>query len=228
MTTIEQAIRLGVKSLLNVTHTTFPGVVLSYDYATQKATIQPSIRKVYQTKDEQGNNIVQDMPILNSVPVSFPRAGSASFSFPVNPGDRVLVMCCERSLDQWIESSEQQVTPQDPRQFHLSDAICLPGLYPFSDPLPLSNNDDFVLTYADSSITIKPNGGVEIKTDSTIAIGTQVVELLQEISDTLAGIAAITVTVPPGGGAPVPFPIDNAATFTSIQAQIDSIKGTIT
>lgn len=224
MTTIEEAIRLGVKSLLNVTHTCLPGVVITYDHTTQKATIQPSVRKIYQTGKTP---LVQDMPILNAVPVVFQRAGSTSISFPLKAGDRVLVLVAERSLDQWISSSEDQVTPQDPRQFHLSDAVCIPGLYPFSDALPLENNEDFVITHEESSITIKTDGEIDIKTASKVAIGTAAVELLQKISDTLAGIAAITTTVPPGSAGGI-FPINNAATFTTIQTQIDSIKGTIT
>lgn len=225
MTTIEEAIRLGVKSLLNVTHTCLPGVILTYDYKTQKATVQPSLRKVYQTGE---NPLVQDMPVLNAVPVIFPRSGSTSLSFPIAKGDRVLVLVSERSLDQWINSTEEQVTPQDPRQFHLADAVCIPGLYPFSDALPLENNEDFVISHGESRITIKKDGEIDIKTSSKLALGTAAVELLQQISDTLAGISSITVTVPPGSNPPVPFPIDNIATFTTIKGKIDSIKGTIT
>ena len=229
MTTISQALFLAVKAQLNVTHTCMPGNIIDYDHTTQKASVQPAIRKVYQTKDEQGNFLVRDMPVLNSVPVIFQRSGATAIYFPVNPGDSCLILISERSLDEWINQGGQ-VTPRDPRQFHLSDAVVIMGLYPFSDPLPIQNNEDFVITHAGSTITIKADGEIDIKTSSKLALGTAAVELLQQISDTLAGIAAITttITIPSTPFGPTPFPIDNTATFTTIQSQIDSIKGVIT
>lgn len=222
MTTIEQAIRLGVKGILNVTHTVFPGVIISYDYTTQKAIVQPSLRKVYQTKDAQGNPLVQDMPILNNLPVVFPRAGGSSISFPINAGDRVLVMCAERSLDQWILSNDDQVTPQDPRQFHLSDAFCLPGLYPFSDPLPLENNDDFVISHSGATMTIRPNGDIIIEGAGKIAIaGTGLLgtkELLDELVTLLNSFTALS------GSAPYPAV---AAAGLLAKNNIDSIRATL-
>lgn len=225
MTTIEEGLRFAVKSLLNVTHTCLPGVIITYDYKTQKATVQPSLRKVYQSRDANGNNVVQDMPILNGVPVIFPRSGSSSMAFPVNEGDRVLVLVSERSLDQWISSNDSQVTPADPRQFHLADAVCLPGLYPFSDPLPLKNNQDFVINHEGSSVTIKGDGEIDIKTASTVAIGTSTAELLDLVSQLMALLQGAVVMGPAFNG-----PLNTAFTTQVgiLQGKLDGIKGMIT
>lgn len=224
MTTPEQSIRLATDSGLNVIHTCLPGVILTYDHETQKATVQPSLRKVYQTKDAQGNNLVQNMPVLNAVPVIFQRSGTTSISFPLKPGDRVLVLVSERSLDEWIASTENQVTPQDPRKFHLSDATCIPGLYPFSDPLPLENNQDFVIKHEGSSITIKGDGEVDIKTSSKVAIGTSTNEVLKIISDLLDSLST-SITTPIGDPIQGALP---ALTYSNLKAQIEAIRGTIT
>lgn len=220
MTTIAECLFLTVKAQLNVTHTCFPGNIIEYDYKTQSASVQPSIRKVYQTKDAQGNFLVQDMPVLNSVPVQFPRSGQTGMYFPVNPGDSCLVLISERSLDEWINQGGQ-VTPRDPRQFHLSDAIAIMGLYPFSDPLPIQNNTDFVITHKGSTITIKGDGEIDIKTASKIALGTPAVEVIQQICNLLESL----ITNLGSGPGPYPGVVTDA---TTILANLNSIKGTIT
>ena len=219
--TLPDAVRAAVLYQLNIIHTSFPGIIISYDFTTQKAAIQPALNKKYT------DGVVKPMPILNNVPVIFPRSGGASLSFPVNPGDTVLVVCSERSLDNWLNTGGQ-VTPEDPRKFSLSDAMAIPGLYPFSEVSPAPNNTDVVLQYQGSEIRINANGDVQIITSSKVAIGNEIVELLQTISSTLSDIAAITTTVivpsTPFTGA---FGINNAAAFTALKAQIDSIKVTI-
>lgn len=219
MTPLPQIFNNSVWSILSGMHTALPGIVKSYDPATNKATIQPALNKAYESGP-------MPMPIIENVPIMFQSGVDFSINFPINEGDYVLLIFCERSIDLW-KSVGGQVTPDDPRKFALSDAIAIPGLMPFTADFSGNNGTDFSITFAGSTIRIKPDGAVVIETASTVAIGNQTIELLQQISDTLAGIAAITVTVPPGTEPPVPFPIDNAATFTALQAQIDSIKGTI-
>lgn len=210
----------SVWSILSNLHTCLPGIILSYDANTNKASIQPALNKNYQSGE-------QSMPIIENVPLIFPSSANFSMTYPVNSGDYVLLLFSERSMDLW-KSVGGQVTPQDNRKFHLSDAVAIPGLQPFSKSFPSANADDFVVNYNGSEIRITENGEVTIKTAAKVAIGSEAVELLQQISDALAGIASITITVPPGTSTPIPFPIDNSSVFTGIKAQIDSIKGTIT
>lgn len=220
MTTPSDIFRNSVYSVLNNVHTALPGIVKAYDPASNKATIQPALNKAF----ESG---AVEMPIMENVPVMFQSGANFAINFPINVGDYVLLVFCERSIDLW-KSVGGQVTPDDPRKFHLSDAVAIPGLMPFTGDFSKNNGEDFIISFAGSEIRIKANGDIQIKTSNKIAIGNEVVELLQNISETLAGIAAITVTVPPGTEPPVPFPIDNAATFLTLQSQIDSIKGLIT
>jgi len=218
--TPNDVINNSIWGVLNNVHTALPGIVTAYDATKNIATVQPALNKNFKSGE-------MPLPILNNVPVMFPGGASFNITFPVNVGDYVLLIFIERSIDLW-KSVGGQVTPKDPRKFDLSDAIAIPGLQPLNGDFSNRNNNDFEINFAGSSIKIGADGAVQIKTNSTIAIGSEIVELLQKISDTLAGIAAITVTVPPGELPPVPFPIDNALTFTTIKADIDSIKGTIT
>jgi hypothetical protein len=210
---ISDAVRAAVLYQINNMHTCLPGRIESYDYTTQKASIQPLLNKVYTNGD------VVKMPILNNVQVMFPRAGGASLTFPVVEGDTCLLVFSERSLDNWREPGGI-VSPEDPRKFDLSDAVAIVGLYPFSEISPAQNNEDVLLTYKNSSITIKVTGELVVNTSSKVAIGNSTTELLDVLSQTLNLLATSVST---SSGTPFGF----AANWAALKTQLDLIKGTI-
>ena len=71
-----------------------PGEILSFDPATQTATIQPLYRP-------RVNNEYVSMPILQEVPVRFPRSGGAAVTMPVNAGDKVTLRPQMRSTSSY-------------------------------------------------------------------------------------------------------------------------------
>lgn len=217
-TTMVDAIRNAViYQLLNI-HTAFPGAVVTYDYSTKKASIQPLVDKKYT------DGTTQAMPILNNVPVIFPFASGASITFPVSAGDYCLVLCCERSIDNFLSNGAQS-PPSDPRKFDLSDGVAIMGLMPFSETSPATNNTDFLIGYSGSEIRIKPNGDVTIKTAGKVAIGNPTTEVLQVISTLMTYLQGAAVTGTVLGG-----PLNPAFTalVAALQTQLNAIKGTIT
>lgn len=118
---LEQAIRNRLAEL----QTAAPGQVVSYDYKTQKASVQPTINRKY--KDGQ----VSPYPVINNVPVIFPRSGGASMTFPVKPGDTVLLVFAARSIDDWLQRGGK-VDQSDTRMHSINDAIAIPGLLPLA------------------------------------------------------------------------------------------------
>lgn len=153
--TIADVISRAVSSILGSVHTSFPGKIDKYDYATGKADIQPLIGRRY----NDGSTL--DMPIIPSVPVVFPRCSAGSVSFPLTRGDGVLVVCCERSIDEF-KSKGGKVVPEDGRRFDLSDAVAIPGFFPFTEKTTISGNNDFQIVFKGQSIFIRENGDIEI------------------------------------------------------------------
>ncbi len=211
------AIRNSILYQLSTIHTALPGAIVDYDYTKQKASIQPLLNKL----TPEGESLA--FPILQNVPVVFPRAGGASLTFPVNQGDTCLLLFIERSTDLW-RTSGGQVTPDDNRKFNLSDAVAVMGLFPFTESSQATNNDDLLLTYKNSSFRIKSSGDIVIETAGTVAIGTQTTEVLDILSQLLAALQGATVMGPAFGG-----PLDPSfiAQALSLQTQLDAIKGTI-
>jgi hypothetical protein len=105
-------------------HTSFPGKVVSYDPATRRADIQPSLKR----RLPDGSFV--DFPIIPDVPVLFPGTSEYTIHFPLKKDDEVDVRVCERSTDVWRDSGDKGIEDPDPRRFSLQDCHAVPGLQP--------------------------------------------------------------------------------------------------
>lgn len=143
-----------------------PCVIESYDYKTQKADIRVDIKELY------NNNTELEYPILVDVPVIFPRSGGASITLPVKQGDSCLVIFLDRDITNWLLGASKQ-KPATKRIHHLSDAVAIVGLNPFTKPSLAENNDDLLLTYSGSNIRLRPNGIVDIHSAKEVNIKTE-------------------------------------------------------
>lgn len=131
-----------------------PAKIISYDFTTRKASVQPALNQKF-SDDE-----ILVLPIIHNVPVMQPASGGASINFPVKEGNTVLLVFSERSLEQWLQDGKQ-VTPDDPRQNNLTDAVALIGMRPFNEVSAAENNDDLLIDFDGSKIRLKPDGVVE-------------------------------------------------------------------
>lgn len=100
-------------------------VVLSYDAATQRATVQPVAKMVFFSEDGNGFGTEKQPPIPN-VPVMWPTTGDNAITFPISQGDKVLLFICSRSLDEYKQTGNNEITQQDYRRFSMQDAIAIP------------------------------------------------------------------------------------------------------
>jgi Phage protein Gp138 N-terminal domain len=145
--------------MLSSIHTTFPGQIEKYDFTTAKADIKPLLNIVYP------DNSTMEFPVIPNVPIVWPRTSLGSISFPLQRGDGCLVVCAERSIDDWLTLGGQN-SPSDPRSFDLNDAIAIPGLYSFASTTKISGNDKFEIHYKDQQITIDQNGEIDLGSGS--------------------------------------------------------------
>ena len=153
-----------------------PGEIVSYDASTQKANVQPLLKRRFRDGD------IVELPQITGVPVAMPRAGKAFLSLPLKKGDVVMLVFSQRSLDTWKNSGGCVDPGTEPRKFNLSDAYAIPGGYPFNNPAPGDPND--VLLINDQSIfRLKTGGKFEMQKKS----GDGVIDLIlqyMEINNT--------------------------------------------
>ena len=181
-----------------------PGTVERYDAAEQKAAVLPSIRRRYTDGEEQ------DRPVIEDVPVVWPRGGSASLTMPLKRGDGVMLLFSDRSLDRWLDRGGV-VTPDDRRKHSESDAVAVPGLWSFADVPGDASDDGAVLRNGSGRLRIDDRGRV--------ALGNDIEELLGLIGEFMEQVAA---------GIAVPgSPLTTAPVITTLRARLEAIKGSL-
>lgn len=110
-----------------------PGIVNSVDLQAQTVTVQLALQG--KISDEKGE-VWTNMPLLQDVPIVWPRAGGFALTLPVKAGDECLVVFGDRCIDSWWQSGGVQ-KPMDERTHDLSDAFAVFGIT--SQPRKLAN-----------------------------------------------------------------------------------------
>ncbi len=134
-------------------HTGIPAQVEGYEEGTRKAKVKLLVKLVRKNGD------ILEVPIIENVPVMFPASAAFTLTFPLAKGDKGLVMFAETGIGNYLNGSGQEVEADSPARFQLTDAMFLPGLYPFS-------------TVAQGSAFIKSDGSgvISINGDSDYAV----------------------------------------------------------
>ena len=108
-------------------HTMIPGIITKYSgHSTRKATVMPMV------KAKLLNNTDLEIQPIDNVPVVFPSSNSFSLLFPLNAGDGCLIAFSESGIGNYINGSGEIKEADDLSRFSLTDAICIPGLWPFN------------------------------------------------------------------------------------------------
>lgn len=145
MSDLAKLLRLAHQEQSRNMHVATPGRIVSYNSGAQTASVKPLINRKVNGADEV-------VPVINNVPVIFPRSGGAFMTFPVAAGDGCLLIFCDRSLDEW-KGGAGEIAPDDPRAFDLSDAVAIMGLV---DQKSGGGSSDVVIHYGSSTLTIGP------------------------------------------------------------------------
>lgn len=178
-----------------------PAFVTSYDEETQKATVQPVVR--WRFNDPDGDAETELPAPVPSVPVHWPQAGGLALTFPIELGDWVLLVICDRSIDEWEATGAQDNTPQSQRRHDMIDAIAIPGVRPFSDPIADVPTDR--LRLGDDTARL------EVTVSHKIRIGNDNVDVVDVIHQLCTALGTSYVTV----GAPGPTPLQYVGGDTS-------------
>ncbi|ELZ1063216.1 MULTISPECIES: Gp138 family membrane-puncturing spike protein [Enterobacteriaceae] len=181
-----------------------PGVIRSFDPETVTCDVDIAIT----ARMTKAGTMVEDFqyesvrhPILEDLPVVFPRGGGVTLTFPVKEGDECLIVFSSRSIDFWWQNGGVQERA-DGRVLDLSDAFVIPG--PQSQARKISGistsaaqlrTDDgsaFVEVAAGGAITITSpqitlNGPVQVN-GSITSTGDQTANGISQVNHTHGGV----------------------------------------
>lgn len=125
-----------------------PGVIVSFDKDAQTATVQPLIDQV------MADGTTRPLPVLQDVPVSFPRGGGFVLTFPVSEGDECQLVFNDRCIDGWWASGNPS-PPLDYRIHDLSDATAHVGISSQPNVVPEFDAGAVALRKLDGSAFVK-------------------------------------------------------------------------
>jgi hypothetical protein len=166
---LPEAVAQAAQAESQSVYTSLPGRIVSFDPATQTATVKP----LYKAKF---NGVATEMPELLDVPVMMPRGGGFAFTFPIKPGDGVQLQFQSRNADLWFNDGGEQEA-FSARTNDLSDAVAIPGLEPGPRVISDYNADSLEIRSVDGTTKI------ELTSDGKIALesaGEELVNILDE------------------------------------------------
>ena len=212
-----------VDRALSRINTSIPGVVESFDGATQTATVLPAIRMKVQV---DGVTSYLDLPPIVNAPCIFPFASTAGFALtlPVRAGDPCIILFSQRAIDNWVQYGGVQ-NPEEGagiRHHDLTDALVIFAAPPSTDVLGewetdgieirnrskntrVTVKDNTVEAAAGTSLlTISDDGTATLKTDTKVTVDSPLAQLTGALEVALTTIvtgalSSITSVADPNG-----------------------------
>lgn len=189
-----------------------PGVVVSYDPATQSATVRPCVR--FKRVLESGEEEAYQPPAIGGVPVGFYNGGNTTYSitFPIEPGDLILIVFLDRSIEEYLDAASAtaaaDVTPSDNRRFSLQDCYAIPIGRPFKAAIPSGDIKADALRINAGNAYIEVKNAEVVVDATTIKLGASATEALLKSTFgsffnshthniTVASLGVPTPTLPP-------------------------------
>ncbi len=191
---LEELIRDAFDFMARDIHVALPAQVESFDEKKQTVSVQPLIKRRDFLDTKKAKQVTR-LPVINGVPVIFPRAGGYVMTMPVKKGDTVLLVFSHRSLEVW-QKNGGEVDPGDTRHHQVSDAVAIVGLHDDAHPIKDFKNDRLVLgkeggptiEVAEKEINLKAGG-------ATVNVNAKEVNITAE--------AGGNVNIKPGAGGKV-------------------------
>lgn len=112
------------------------GTVVSYDAERQEVVVRPD-QNINRRVEDSADLVAEELPIVSGVPVMWNSwaNGAAAVTGVLQPGDPVVLMICDRSIDEWKAATDKPYAAADIRRCHLTDAMAYPGTRPGATPL---------------------------------------------------------------------------------------------
>lgn len=179
-------------------HVAMPASIVSFDPATQTATVQPSIQE--NVKMEGEDRRPETLPQIPDVPCYYPRAAQYSITIPIKEGDECLLVFADRCIDGWWQSGGVQKQVES-RNHDLSDAFALIGFTSnpraieeySTDSIRIRNEDNKTyIDLKDNHIQVQNvdfDTSTEIKDDVVTAVARQVNVTAREKVDVTAPVS---------------------------------------
>lgn len=216
--TLADVLEFTIDDALAACFVAVPGKVQSYNATTEQVDVIPMTKRV--TRNADGERIVEALPVLSSVPVSWTRGGGYFLRMPLAAGDGGLILFPDTDIGAWLHSGEIS-DPGDERLHSIGGAVFVPGLETAARVLA---------GVATGHLVLGKEGGPQVHIDASSvqlgAAGGQFVALSNLVATQLttlkSAISGAAVVAGDGGAA------FKAALITALSAWPASVAATAT
>ena len=191
------------------------GRIAKYYPETNTADIRPMVKHALYRVGGLGR-VYDELPMLPSVPVMFPRAGDFVITMPVNEGDPVLLVFRDVSHAEW-EADGELSEPVDAQRHALGWPVAFLGLYP--ETMPMSTETADLAARAAGMVVGEHNGPCRIElvpgatdADDRIKLGADATEYVALANKVDAIVDAIVNATGPDIGAAIKTAVGTAKT----------------
>ncbi len=180
---------------LDRVRTCIPGVVVSYDAATQRANVQPAVRSWY--TGPEGDEVSELPAVIPNCPVLHYSSGDYSIHFPIAVGSSVLILVAHASIDEWLQTGQADCEPWDRRVLDWTDALVLPGGRAFASeeaaraPLPSAALANGAMVLRAPEIRLGSSGAA-----AALVTADLLADLQSALTDVLTGLTGLSVAAP--------------------------------
>lgn len=184
-----------------------PGRIISFDPATQTATVQPLYKPKF-------NGVAVDMPQLQEVPLRQALMNGAGITMPIKPGASVSLRPQMRSQDNYHTDGDGAAN--DARSFHLSDmeAHTAGG----------ESVKDAVQNYDNENLHIRANkegtAGIKVSPEGKLKIDGPEGNLMSILADFMELVANDQLQIAYGSSAGTGHAMKNKAELLALAAKV--------
>lgn len=173
---LSDVIRGTIDQVLIDVNVCLPGKIISYDKDTQYANVQAQIMMTF------SDGTALPITVIPKVPVKHPRAngGKAFVHMPLKPGDDVVLVFSQRSLDIW-KSQGGLTNPKDPTKFNITDAYALIGGSAIPDAFHPTTDNGIEIVNEETHFILYPDGKFSVTNETA-----EFVDLLDQITGRVA------------------------------------------
>lgn len=149
--TLTGVLRTAIRKELQQTDGMMPVEVVSYDRATNRATV----RHLVQMQGSDGAKV--DRAQVSSIRVLQPGNGAFSMSLPIKPGDKGWLLAADRDISVFQQDVDRQDAPNTARMKSFQDGLFMPDAMKMGD-VPAGEGDRVVIGSNDGGSILSFDG----------------------------------------------------------------------
>ena len=215
--TLERVLEMAIEARLLDLHTALPATVVKFDKDKQTVDVKPSLKRKYQDATK-----ATELPVINSVPIVYPRGSTWRLVGPLAVGDSVLLVFSERSLDVWKKNGGT-VDPLSNRKHHLTDAFAIPGGYPSTKVLGTVDAAHLRLEHDTGRIEMQAAGKFKIQKVGGEELFDLVIQLTEQVRLMAEKLSTDTTNTMLG-----PMKLNFFADYAAVMTAVNTIKTKVT